>query len=320
MCGPTRRPHSRTASPKTSPSGARSSSKTESNLTEYYTNPPAPPPAGAAALLRVFVDTSAARAGGNPVPLVLDARGMSDAAMQALAAQHGHESAFVLPPDAPDALCRLRFFVPGHEMEMCGHATVGSLWALRQWGRWTTPRTRVQTLSGSVDAEWDEARGGAWISQPAVSLEPLPQAHCEAIAQVLGIDAAHAAVNASTSRVKTLVRMPDAEALDALTPDFGAMRGLCERIGSTGLYPYAVSADGVFARQFPKASGYPEDAATGIAAAALWGYLDSVGAIPAGAICTVYQGRAMGSPSAIHLRRRADAPGCWLSGETQWMA
>lgn len=284
--------------------------------------PLTPPPAGDVALLRVFVDPSASQTGGNPVPLVQDARGMSAATMQALAAHHGHESSFVFPADGPGALCRLRFFVPGHEMEMCGHATVGTLWALRQWGHWTTPAAQVQTHSGIVDVQWDDARGWTWISQPAVTTRDLTLAETRAIAEVLRIDPAlpglHA-INASTSRVKTLVRLPDAAALNALAPDFNAMRALCEALDSTGLYPYAVEGDDVYARQFPKSSGYPEDAATGIAAAALWGYLDRVGAVPKGRICTVRQGVAMGSPSAIQLRARTDAPGCWLSGETQWM-
>lgn len=283
---------------------------------------PAPPAAGSAALLRVFVDPAHAGRGGNPVPLVLDALGMTAADMQALAARHGHESSFVAPADRDGHLCRLRFFVPGHEMEMCGHATVGTLWALRQWGHWRTPATRVQTLSGSVDVEWDEAGDRAWISQPAATTRALTPDQCRAVAAVLRIDPALPGlhmVNASTSRVKTLVRLPDAAALDALAPDFDAMRGLCEAIGSTGLYPYALTADGASARQFPKASGYPEDAATGIAAAALWGYLDKTGAIPAGQVCTVRQGLAMGSPSAIHLRARGDGAGCWLSGLTQWI-
>lgn len=283
---------------------------------------PAEPPPGQAILLRVFVDTSQPREGGNPVPLVLDAQGMTASDMQALAAHHGHESSFVVPADGDDHLCQLRFFVPGHEMEMCGHATVGTLWALRQWGRWTTPRTRVQTLSGSVDIEWDDAGNRAWVSQPAVATSALTPAQCRAIAEVLRIDpdvpGLHM-INASTSRVKTLVRLPGVAELNALTPDFEAMRDLCEAIGSTGLYPYALMTDGASARQFPKASGYPEDAATGIAAAALWGYLNETGSVPADGVYTVRQGVAMGSPSAIQLRRRGDAPGCWLSGETQWI-
>jgi PhzF family phenazine biosynthesis protein len=275
-----------------------------------------------AALLRVFVDPTQALQGGNPVPLVLDARGMPASAMQALAAHYGHESSFVVPAESEAHLCRLRFFVPGHEMEMCGHATVGTLWALRQWGHWTTPCTRVQTLSGSVDIEWDEGRDRAWVSQPAVTTSGLTLEQCRAIAKVLRIDpdlpGLHM-INASTSRVKTLVRLPSVAALDALAPDFAGMRVLCEAIGSTGLYPYALTADGASARQFPKASGYPEDAATGIAAAALWGYLNETGSVPADRVYTVRQGVAMGSPSAIQLRSRSDAPGCWLSGDTQWI-
>lgn len=288
------------------------------------------PRAGEAALLRVFVDPDQGgqgKPGGNPVPLVLDATGMSADAMRALAAHHGHESSFVLPPEDPATHdWRLRFFVPGHEMEMCGHATVGTLWALRQWGRWTTPQARVQTLSGSVDVSWDDARGWAWVSQPAATVEALNDDQRGAIARVLNIDPAlpglHV-VNASTSRVKTLVRVPDAATLDAIVPDYGAVEALCEAIGSTGLYPYALEATGAAARQFPKKSGYPEDAATGIAAAALWGYLHARGepavTRDADTPFTVRQGVAMGAPSAIRIRARGDAPGCWLSGDVHWM-
>ena len=65
-------------------------------------------------------------AGGNPTGLVLDASALSTDEMQALAQQCGHESGFVLPPaDGDKADFRFRYFVPRHEMEMCGHATVG---------------------------------------------------------------------------------------------------------------------------------------------------------------------------------------------------
>src|SRR3546814_19694133 len=61
---------------------------------------------------------------------------------------------------------------------------------------------------------------------------------------------------------------------------FTEMKAVCDAIESTGLYPFArVTAAGLAfeARQFPKASGYPEDAATGIAATALTGALDFFG-------------------------------------------
>jgi PhzF family phenazine biosynthesis protein len=219
-------------------------------------------------------------------------------------------------------------------MEMCGHATVGTLWAMRQWGRWNTPTARIQTLSGLVDVEWDAAAGRVWISQPAVQAQVLSPAHASRVAAVLGLPAGAVPemTNASTSRVKTLVPMPDTAALQALRPDFASMEALCESIGSTGLYPYALAsstaqgASVVAARQFPKSSGYPEDAATGIAAAALWGHLAATGVIAigtpgAGVVCSVRQGDAMGRPSVIEVRPRFDGgsvAGCWLSGQVGW--
>ncbi|QHJ01494.1 PhzF family phenazine biosynthesis isomerase [Xylophilus rhododendri] len=296
------------------------------------TNPAVAPAAGELRTVDVFLGGPG---GGNPVPLVADAAALSSQDMQAIAHATGHESAFVLAPASADADWRLRFFVPQHEMEMCGHATVGTLWALRQWGRWRTRTARVETLSGLVDIEWDAAAERVWISQPAVRTEPLPDEARRRIARVLGLPdgSLPEMTNACTSRVKTLVRMPDVAALDALQPDFAAMEALCASIDSTGLYPYALadsSATGepvVAARQFPKSSGYPEDAATGIAAAALWGHLAGTGAIAVGSaqapvVCTVRQGDAMGRPSAIEVRARFAADGasagCWLSGRVAW--
>ena len=282
---------------------------------------PPKPAVGQAILIRVFVDPMAGVQGGNPMSLVLDARNMSTADMRTLAAHHGYESSFVLPPDDPEQHdLRLRYFVPAHEMEMCGHATVGTLWALRQWELWTKPSARIQTLSGDVEVIWDDTNDRVWISQPDVRVEALTDDQRAVIACVLRIDPAMPglhAINACTSRVKTLVRLPDIGMLNALKPNFGAMGSLCEAIGSTGLYPYVLHEDEAFARQFPKSSGYLEDAATGIAAAALWGYLNVNGMISAGSF-TVRQGVAMGAPSAIHLHARDDAPGCWLSGEVAW--
>jgi trans-2,3-dihydro-3-hydroxyanthranilate isomerase len=295
------------------------------------------PRPGEAILIRVFVRGGV---GGNPVPLVAHAHDMDAGDMREVARHYGHESAFVLPATRPDCDLRLRFFVPAHEMEMCGHATVGALWALRQWGRWVGEHARVETASGVVDIHSSAATGDVWISQPVARIAALDSGARRRVADVLGVPAsagdaaAFDMAHASTSRVKTLVRLPDVDTLHALQPDFGSIESTCEAIGSTGLYPYAIDAGPqgleprVHARQFPQASGYPEDAATGIAAAALWGYLTRAGAIARGShadprVCTVLQGEAMGSPSAIRVKGRWDGhgvpAGCWLGGDVTWM-
>jgi PhzF family phenazine biosynthesis protein len=80
-------------------------------------------------------DAFAPRPGmGNPAGVVLDAHDLSDAAMQAIARAVGfNETAFVLASTV--AHLRLRYFTPGHEVDLCGHATVGSFVALHQHGR-----------------------------------------------------------------------------------------------------------------------------------------------------------------------------------------
>lgn len=269
--------------------------------------------------------------GGNPAPIVVDADGMSDADMQQVARSYGHESGFVFPPP-PGSDCdfEFRFWVPNHEMSMCGHATVGALWLLDRLGKLPGDDVAIWTKSGRVDARIGKrtAHGAAVeISQPAGSVEPLADAEKSRadIFEILGIrvdDLASAPIqNASTSRVKTLIPLNSVAVLDQLSPDFTRMEELCGRIGSTGLYPYAVfdaDAQIVDARQFPRSSGYPEDAATGIAASALAFGLLSNGMVEASERqIIIRQGRAMQRPSEIFVRfrlRDGRPDGCWLGG------
>jgi PhzF family phenazine biosynthesis protein len=269
--------------------------------------------------------------GGNPAPIVVDAVGMSDADMQQVARSFGHESGFVLPPP-PGSDCdfEFRFWVPNHEMSMCGHATVGALWLLDRLGKLPRDDLAIWTRSGRVEArirKRTEHGAVVEISQPAGTVELLPDADQSQadIIEVLGIRADDLASlpiqNASTSRVKTLVPLNSVATLDRLSPDFTRMEELCNRIGSTGLYPYAVfdkDAQVFDARQFPSSSGYPEDAATGIAASALsFGLLSNRMVEASERQITIRQGRAMLRPSEILVRFRLDdgrPDGCWLGG------
>jgi PhzF family phenazine biosynthesis protein len=271
--------------------------------------------------------------GGNPAPIVIDAAGMSDAEMQNVARTYGHESGFVLPPPQGSGCdFEFRFWVPNHEMSMCGHATVGAVWLLARLARLRRDNVAISTKSGRVEARVEKCGQDTLVevSQPAGYVEPLPNAPgIEAdILEILGIDAGDLAPfpiqNARTSRVKTLIPLKSVSILDSLKPDFAGIEQLCARIGSTGLYPYAVSdrdAQIVDARQFPRSSGYPEDAATGIAAAALsFGLLENGLVEPSARRITIRQGRAMKRPSEISVRFNLEggrANGCWLGGIVQ---
>ena len=276
-------------------------------------------------LVNVFTHMGA---GGNPCPIVVDASRLPAEGMQAVARHFGHESGFVLPAPSPDSDYAFRFWVPRHEMEMCGHATIGALWLLATKGLLSGEQVRIETRSGAVTGYVD--RGGAGepsveISQPVGKVVDLTRAEEEDVLSVLKLSRGDLLdlpiQNAVTSRVKTLIPIKDVRELNELVPDPARIEACCGRIGSTGLYPYAVDHQGerrFEARQFPKSSGYPEDAATGIAAAALaFGLLRNGLVVRNSDRITIMQGRAMGALSEIRVRLGfADGRpvGCLLGG------
>ena len=84
----------------------------------------------------VTLDVFTARPfGGNPLAVVLDAAGLSDAAMQQITREFNlSETVFVLPPKDSSHRARLRIFTLAHELPFAGHPTVGAavLLALRR--------------------------------------------------------------------------------------------------------------------------------------------------------------------------------------------
>jgi trans-2,3-dihydro-3-hydroxyanthranilate isomerase len=67
------------------------------------------------------------RFGGNPLAVVLDAKGLSSTQMQDIAREFNlSETVFVLPPDNPAHSARLRIFTPATELPFAGHPTVGT--------------------------------------------------------------------------------------------------------------------------------------------------------------------------------------------------
>ncbi|PAD29953.1 PhzF family phenazine biosynthesis isomerase [Paenibacillus sp. 7523-1] len=70
---------------------------------------------------------------GNPAGVVFDADDLSEMDMQQIAYKVGfNETVFVLNSRTADV--RLRYFTPGHEINLCGHATMASLYGLKKRG------------------------------------------------------------------------------------------------------------------------------------------------------------------------------------------
>ncbi|HYC63433.1 MAG TPA: PhzF family phenazine biosynthesis isomerase, partial [Reyranellaceae bacterium] len=93
----------------------------------------------------VFTDR---RFGGNPLAVFPDARGLSDADMQSLAAEFNlSETTFVLPPADSANTAQVRIFNRTSEMPFAGHPNVGTGWVLRQRGA----LLRFEEIAGLVE-------------------------------------------------------------------------------------------------------------------------------------------------------------------------
>jgi PhzF family phenazine biosynthesis protein len=82
---------------------------------------------------------------GNPLAVVIDGDGMTDAKMQRFANWTNlSETTFLLPPTHPDADYRVRIFTASHEMPFAGHPTLGSCHAWLRSG--AAPRNEHEVV------------------------------------------------------------------------------------------------------------------------------------------------------------------------------
>jgi PhzF family phenazine biosynthesis protein len=70
---------------------------------------------------------------GNPAGVVLNGDDLTDEVMQEIALKVGfNETAFPVKSEVADL--RIRYFTPGHEVNLCGHATIATIYALKTKG------------------------------------------------------------------------------------------------------------------------------------------------------------------------------------------
>lgn len=263
------------------------------------------------ATVDVFTDR---RFGGNPLAVVTDASGLSDAEMQALAAEFNYsETTFVLPPVDPAHTARVRIFNRTHEMPFAGHPNVGTGYVLAREGRDRGSVLLFEELAGLVEVrvQHDGAGGiaGAAISAP----QPLSlggELPADAVASCLGLEAAeivltrHAPTVASVGVPFVMVEV-DGAALERAAPQPDRFRRLVERspelLGRLSIYLYAPDGPArARARMFAPLAGTWEDPATGSAAAALAAFLVLLGTQDGHGLA-ITQGVGMGRPSMLHV-------------------
>ncbi len=174
---------------------------------------------------------------GNPVAVVLDAEGLTDAAMAAFARWTNlSETTFVLPPTDPRADYRLRIFTPGGELPFAGHPTVGSAHA---WVRSAAaPGTRVtqECGVGLVPLRVDDDVI-SFAAPPPLRTGPVDDETLACAVASLGIGRDDVVMSQWVDNGPGWLGLVlgDAAAVLALRPDLAAMGDL--RVGVIGEFP-----------------------------------------------------------------------------------
>ncbi|WP_226040664.1 PhzF family phenazine biosynthesis protein [Natrinema sp. DC36] len=223
---------------------------------------------------------------GNPAGVVPSADGLSDDQMQAIAAEMAvSETAFLRSSENADR--RVRYFTPTQEVDLCGHATIGSFAHLHDEGL-EAGSTTLETNVGVLEIEVAED-GTVWMTQDDPSIREVDVGY-DRVADALGVDAA--ALEGASADIPLAVSSTGLPFLIApitylsdvgsAEPDMTAIEALTDAVDAAGVYLFSFDAlepeSTLHGRMFAPGAGVPEDPVTGTASGAVCAYLDHFGA------------------------------------------
>lgn len=279
--------------------------------------------------------------GGNPAGVVLLSPGEdfpSDETMRKTAAELRYsETAFIRPKS--DSEFQIRYFTPAAEVELCGHATIGSFCALMEEGLVKKGCTYVDdTLAGRLEIQVEEGFVLMEMGQAKELKEISDSKALNELYRIMGLsedvrpDGCYPAL-VSTGLPDIMLPVRDEKVLAAISPDFPALSRLSQEYEVTGVHAFVLPEFGerkavvssleksdcqlkgsdcqldqsdcrepIHCRNFAPLYEIDEEAATGTANGALTYYLYRRGLVKPGQETCIVQGETMDRPSLIRTR------------------
>jgi PhzF family phenazine biosynthesis protein len=272
--------------------------------------------------LDVFADRPGA---GNPLAVVLDADGLDDDAMQAIARwTRLPETTFVFPAAAPGASYQLRIFSPRREVPFAGHPSVGTAHAVLEAGIAACVDGMLvqEGIAGLLPLRIEGSGSARTIAvrTPPSRVMEVVAADDGRLAPVVGDWQLGALppVLMEGGRRWWLVELEGESTLRAVTPDWDAITRLAVDSDSMGVCGFARCSGKDYdlaVRAFVGAPAQFEDAASGAANATLAAWLASCDALPgSGRSYLVSQGREVGHDALLRMQVDDDNA-VWSGGQ-----
>ncbi len=246
--------------------------------------------------------------GGNPAGVVLLDEGQdfpSDEIMVKTAAELRYsETAFIKV--LGNNKFHIRYFTPAAEVDLCGHATIGSFAALKNWSLVKDGEIyTIITLAGELTIAIQNGTIFMQMGKAEILKTLNTQAEIDRIAKILDIDAKDIVLPiniVSTGLPDIMLEVSSLDVLNSIKPDFPALAKISEEYEVTGLHAAYFQGDDALTahcRNFAPLYDIDEEAATGTASGAITYHFYSEGKIKEGAENVFIQGESMNRPSKI---------------------
>lgn len=267
-----------------------------------------------------FTDTAF---GGNPAGVVILPEGADfpsdEICIKTAAELRYSETAFIKVLGSQEF--QIRYFTPAAEVDLCGHATIGSFAALLHLGLVSENCTCINhTLAGDLSIHIKDGFVMMDMASPVLLSDMDDPEAIKELYAVMGADFDPSALPLRPRLISTglpdiMMPVPDCAALDALEPDMKALADLSARYKVTGVHAFTLSCEeGVtaHARNFAPLYDIDEEAATGTSSGAMTYYFYLNGRIKAQDSCKYIQGEKMARPSVILTEIDASGESCLI--------
>jgi trans-2,3-dihydro-3-hydroxyanthranilate isomerase len=262
---------------------------------------------------------------GNPLAVFPDARGLSDAEMQALAREMNlSETTFVFPREAEVEQkhgVRVRIFTVTEELPFAGHPTLGTAMVLRSRLRGESAKPRADENTSVLDEIWldlnvgkipvrfsRDASGRLFGEMQQRDPEFLGRHSPEDVARATGlpladIDSELPIETISTGAAFTILAIKSLRTLQGVQFDCRKAAQYLERSGGRSFYLVCRETVHAESRLHARMIFYQgEDPATGSAAGCAAAWMVAHGVARPGEAAIIEQGLEIGRPSRIVVR------------------
>lgn len=253
--------------------------------------------------------------GGNPAGLVLHSEHLDRKTKQQIARIVGYsETAFIEKSNTADF--KISFFTPKEEVDLCGHATIGSFSYMLSKNLLTFGKYSIETKNDILQIQINE--------NSTVSLfQPLPQFFdilpLDEVADSLDITPDQLMKELPIQIVSTglrdiLIPIKNRDILSTITPDFSKITRISEKYNVIGYHLFTLDTvsekSTAHCRNFAPLYDIPEESATGTSNGALSCYLHQYNILNNNRSPLIFeQGFTMNQPSRIQVELRIDSFG-----------